>query len=177
MACRLKCSGQPVISVYTRYSGNAELSRSMSLRKLHIGIAAATVMFLAGACRSIEGPVSNSFGEECPETDSPVSFGCVDIQGTVTNAQSVPLSNVDVALIDPEPGLGPDFVTTGEDGTYELRLLALRTLTQVTFNLKATTRRSDGSEIASRVIPVTVTVTPIGEVPDPVTVNFTITGT
>ena len=121
--------------------------------------------------------MSNSFGEECPETENPVNFGCVDIQGTVTNAQSQPLSNVDVALLDPSPGLGPDFVTTEQDGTFELRLLATRALTEVTFNLKATVRRNDGSEIASKLILVTVTVTPIGEVPDPVTVNFTITGT
>ncbi|HEX6574440.1 MAG TPA: carboxypeptidase-like regulatory domain-containing protein [Gemmatimonadaceae bacterium] len=149
----------------------------MPLRKLHLGIVAATVMFLVAGCRGVEGPVSNSFGDECQETESPATFGCVDIQGTVTNQQGQPLSGVDVALLDTQPGLGPDFVFTGQDGKFEMRLLALSNIAQATFNLRATLRQNNGVEITHIVTPVTVTVTPIGEVPEPATVNFTITGT
>lgn len=149
----------------------------MSLRKLHIGFVAATVMLFTGACRGVDGgPASNFFGDDCQETESPANFGCVDIQGTVSNSRGQPLSRVDVALIDPEPGLGPDFVMTDESGQYELRLLALRNLTQASITLKATVRRNDGTEITSVVTPVTVTITPVGELPDPVTVNFIIPG-
>ena len=149
----------------------------MSLRKLHIGIAAATVVFLVGGCRSIEGPASSFFGGECQETENPVNFGCVDIQGTVTNSRGQPLSGVDVALIESGTGLGPDFVVSDQAGEYELRLLALESRTQVNMTLKATLRRPDGSEITSVLTPVAVTVTQIGEVPEPVTVNFIIPGT
>jgi hypothetical protein len=43
--------------------------------------------------------------------------------------------------------------------------------------LKATRRRNDGSEITFVLTPVVATVTQIGEVPDPITVNFIIPGT
>jgi hypothetical protein len=149
----------------------------MSPGKVHIGIAAATVMLLFGACRSIEGPASGAFGEECQETESPASFGCVDIQGTVSNAQGQPLSGVDVALVETGTGLGPDFVFTDQGGEFELRLLALESRTQINLTLKATLRRNDGSEITHVLTPVTVMVTQIGEIPEPVTVNFIIPGT
>jgi hypothetical protein len=149
----------------------------MSLRKLHIGFAAATVMFLLAGCRTIEGPVSSFFGDECQETESPASFGCVDIQGTVTNSSGQPLSGVDVALVESGTGLGPDFVVSDQAGEYELRLLAVESRTEVNVTLKATLRRSDGSEIKSVLTPVVVTVTQIGEVPEPITVNFIIPGT
>ncbi|HKY98598.1 MAG TPA: carboxypeptidase-like regulatory domain-containing protein [Gemmatimonadaceae bacterium] len=149
----------------------------MSLRKLHIGLAAATVMFLLGGCRTIEGPVSSFFGDECQETENPASFGCVDIQGAVTNSSGHPLSGVDIALIESGTGLGPDFVVSDQAGEYELRLLAVESRTQVNMTLKATLRRNDGSEITSVLTPVVVTVTQIGEVPEPVTVNFIIPGT
>ena len=149
----------------------------MSLRKLHIGTAAATVIFLLGGCRSIEGPVSGFFGDECQETASPVTFGCVDIQGTVTNSKGQPLSGVDVALIETGTGLEPDFVVTDQAGEYELRLLAVESRTQVNLTLKATLRRTDGSEITFVLTPVVASVTQIGEVPEPVTVNFIIPGT
>ena len=149
----------------------------MSPGKVHIGIAAATVMLLLGGCRSIEGPASSFFGDECQETENPASFGCVDIQGTVTNSEGQPLSGVDVALIESGTGLGPDFVITDQAGEYELRLLAVESRTQVNMTLKATRRRNDGSEITFVLTPVVATVTQIGEVPDPITVNFIIPGT
>ena len=149
----------------------------MSPAKVHIGVAAATVMFLFGACRSIEGPASGAFGEECQESEAPASFGCVDIQGTVSNAQGQPLSGVDVALVEPEAGLSPDFVFTDQAGEFELRLLARENRTQSTVTLRATLRRNDGSEITHVLMSVTATVAQIGEIPEPVTVNFIIPGT
>ena len=149
----------------------------MSLRKLHLGLAAATVMFPVGGCRTIEGPVSSFFGDECQEMENPANFGCVDIQGTVTNSSGHPLPGVDVALVESGTGLGPDFVVSDQAGQYELRLLAVESRTQVNMTLKATVRRSDGSEITSVLTPVVVSVTHIGEVPEPITVNFIIPGT
>ena len=135
---------------------------------------AATVMIVLAGCRGVQEPNSSFFGEACQETDAAAGSGCVDIQGRVTGLNGQPLS-ADVAMLDQTSPLGTDFVFTDTDGRYELRLLQVGAIQgDVTITLKATTRRSDGTEIASVSTSVTVTVTPEGETPDPVTVNFVI---
>jgi hypothetical protein len=145
----------------------------MALRKIHSAAALATVMIMLAGCRGVQEPNSSFFGEACQESDS-AGNGCVDIQGRVTGLNGQPLS-ADVAMLDQTSPLGTDFVFTDSDGRYELRLLQVGAIQgDVTITLKATTRRSDGTEIASVSTSVTVTVTPEGETPDPVTVNFVI---
>jgi hypothetical protein len=147
----------------------------MSLRKLHISIAAATVMLLIGGCRIVDEPNSNFFGEDCQESDTNATFGCVDIEGRVTGSKGQPLSDVDIALTDASAGLGPDFVFTDIDGRFELRLLQSANVSSpVTITLKATARRPDGTEIVSTTQTVTVPITDAGVTPEPITVNFTL---
>ena len=144
----------------------------MALRKIRPAAVLATVMIMLAGCRGVQEPNSSAFGEACQESDVAAGNGCVDIQGRVTGLNGQPLS-ADVAMLDQSSPLGTDFVFTDADGHYELRLLQVGQVQgDVAITLKATTRRNDGTEIASVSTTVTVTVTPEGETPDPVTVNF-----
>lgn len=146
----------------------------MASGKIRAAFLLATVMILCGACRGVEEPNSSFFGDDCQETDT-VNFGCVDIQGKVTGTRGQPLPRVDVAMLDAATGLAPDFVFTDSDGNYELRLLQFDgSETTGTITLKATARDAAGTELASVSTSVSVDITPVGERPQPVTVDFTL---
>lgn len=147
----------------------------MSHRNRFLLVAAAALVLSAGGCRSVDEPLSALFGSTCDETD-PVSFGCIDIQGTVSGSRGQPLANIDVSpVLSTAAGLTTDFVLTDSEGHYELRLLrTVDDIRPVSFSLKATARTPAGDEIASEILNVTVSVTPLGEKPDAVTVNFTL---
>ncbi len=132
----------------------------------------------ATACRDAAGPISGDFGEECRETSDPVSFGCVDIEGRVSNAQGQPIEGADVgpATIGTVSGIRYDFVFTDSDGGYQLRLLRIDNSAPTTFvlRMKATSRNPTGAEIASHLVDANITVTPVGSIPEAVTANFVI---
>ena len=147
----------------------------MSYRKTFIVCVIAALSVSIAGCRDTAGPNSSDFGDDCQETDT-VNYGCIDIQGTVTGARGQPLQQIDISPVaGTATGLSSDFALTDFEGHYELRLLETAGPAEtVSFSLKATVRTNAGVEVASQTLVVTVPVTPVGERPDPVTVNFTI---
>lgn len=137
----------------------------------------AVLALAVSGCRAIDGPDSNFFGEDCNSTTRTI-YGCVDLQGRVTDSHGAPLENIDVGPLPGSEtgGLEPAYVNTAADGTFELRLLQTlqNSPATVPLSLKATLRNNAGTELSSRALTIQVAITPPDQTPEPVTVNFTI---
>ena len=141
----------------------------------HRALVIALTMLVAG-CRALGDTGESSFGDECVSEET--IYGCVDITGRVSTPGGAPLENIDIG---PAPGsdshgLKAEFVATGADGEYELRLFQLDGTAPAQFNLslKATQRDNAGAEVKSKVMTTQVQVYQVNDFPEPVTLNFVI---
>jgi hypothetical protein len=141
--------------------------------------AAMAIVFVSivSGCRDVAG-TGFPFGDNCEETSQPENFGCVDIQGVVLDARGRPIEGADVG---PAAGINANglqyrFVFTDSDGRYELRLLKIEAAapSSFTLQLKGAARNPAGVEIGSQVVDAVVIITPVGNTPEPITVNFTV---
>jgi hypothetical protein len=130
---------------------------------------------LSLGCRNTNEPISHTFGERCEEPGVTI-YGCVDIEGRVRDSRGQPVAGADVgpALGTDLAGLGYDFVFTDSDGEYQLRLLKTEAAGPMTvsISMKAVSRMPSGAEIVSQTIVTQLEITPVGDTPDPIAVNF-----
>lgn len=131
---------------------------------------------LITGCRALGDTGDSVFGDQC--TSNRAIYGCVDITGRVSNASDFPLENIDVG---PAPGsnthgLEAEFVNTGADGVYGLRLFQLDPNGPALFQLsiKATQRDNAGVQVKSKTMIVDVAPFPLDDYPDPVILNLVI---